>query len=113
MRGMKGMSVHEVVRTVRMTPDMACLRGQVVDVLTNDLAKYFDVAPDAHPTRDNHVGLGTTDHLSTHTEGYSTPWPWGPCKAGCYNNTRAFPKARYKKCTWEPQRPSHSSGTCA
>ena len=41
MDGMKGISLHEVVHTVHMTLHMAHLRGQVVDVLITDLAKYF------------------------------------------------------------------------
>ena len=43
VRGMKGISFHKAVRTVHMTLDVARLRGQVVDMPTTDLAKYFDV----------------------------------------------------------------------
>ena len=41
--GMKGISLHEVMCTVYMKLDMACLHRQVVDVLITDLAKYFAV----------------------------------------------------------------------
>ena len=40
--GMKGISLHKVVRTVNMALDMACLKGQIVDVLIGDGAKFFD-----------------------------------------------------------------------
>ena len=61
VRGMKGISLHEVVWTVHRTLDMARLQGQVVDVLITDLAKYFDViAQDVHPVVGNHIGVGGT-----------------------------------------------------
>ena len=41
--GMKGISLHRVVRTVHRMLDLASLCGEVVDVLITDLAKYFDV----------------------------------------------------------------------
>ena len=68
--GMKGVSPHEVMRTVHMTLDMARLWGQVVDVLITDLAKYFDaITQDVHPVVGSHIGLGTQDHLFAHTKG--------------------------------------------
>ena len=68
--GMNSVAVHEVVHTVHMTLDMAHLRGQVVDVLITDLAKYFYIiARVVHPVG-SHIGLGTKDHLFTYTEGY-------------------------------------------
>ena len=46
---------QEVVRTVRMKPDLARLQRRVVDVLVTDLAKFFDIiAHDVHPV----VGAG-------------------------------------------------------
>ena len=90
--GMKGISLHKVVRTVHMVLNMA--RGQIVDVLISNLAKYFDIiAQDVHPVVGSHLGLGTADHLSTHTEEYKYTMPLGPCTAGCFNSTWAFPKA--------------------
>ena len=38
--GMKSISLYEIVCIVHMMLDLVCLRGQVVDVLITDLAKY-------------------------------------------------------------------------
>ena len=112
MAGKKDISLHEVVRKVHMTLDIAPLRWQVVDVLIGDLAKCFDaMAHDVHPIVGSHAGLGTTDHLSAHTEGYRYTMPRGTLQTTCYNGTRAFPNAQYKEYTWQLQRPSCSSGT--
>ena len=74
--GMKGTSLHEVARAVHRTLDMARLGGQMVDVLIGDLAKYFDdMAQDGHPVVGSLVVLGTTNHLSAHTEGNKYTMP--------------------------------------
>ena len=56
-RGMKGISLHEVVCTVHMTLEIVRLCVQMVDELITDLAEYLDViAQDVHPV----VGSGTS-----------------------------------------------------
>ena len=87
VEAMKGMSLQKVVRTVHMVLDLPRLRRQVVDVLITDLAKYFDViAQDVHPVVSSHIGLGTKDHLFTHTEGYHYTIPLEPCKVSCLSS---------------------------
>ena len=69
VKGMKGISLHEVVPTIHMTLDLAHLLKQVVDVLISDVAKCFDViAHDMHPLVGSHIGLGTGDHNFAHTD---------------------------------------------
>ena len=77
--GMRGISLQEVVRTVRMKLDLARLQHRIVDILITDLANFFDViAQDVHPLVGARVGLGQADHLATHTEGFSYTLPLGP-----------------------------------
>ena len=77
--GMRGISLHEVVRTVHMKLDVARLQNRILDVLITDLAKFFDViAQDIHPMVGARVGLGEAGHLATHTEGFSYTLPLGP-----------------------------------
>ena len=75
-RGVRGVSLQEVVRTVHMKLDQAQLQHRVVHVLITDLAKIFDViAQDLHPIVGAPVGLGEAGHLATHTEGFSYMYP--------------------------------------
>ena len=77
--GIRGVSLKEVVRTVHMKLDLAKLQRQVVDVPITDLAKFFDViARGVHPIVGAQVGVGETDHLATHAEGFSYTLPLGP-----------------------------------
>ena len=78
MGGMRGISLEEVVRTVHMKLDLARLQHRIVDILITDLAKFFDViAQEVHPILGARVGLGESDHLATHTEGFSYTLPLG------------------------------------
>ena len=77
--GMRGVSLHEVVRTVHMRLDLARLLHRVVDVLITDLAKFFDIiGQDVLPIMGARVGMGEADHIATHTEGFPYTLPLGP-----------------------------------
>ena len=76
------MSLQEVVRTVHVKLDVARLQHRAVDVLTTDLANFFDmIAQDVHPIVGSQMGPGQADHLATHTVGLSYTLPlatWYP-----------------------------------
>ena len=82
--GMQGISFHKVVRTVDMALRMARLRGQIVDTLIGDQAKYLDaIAQVVHPTLGNHGGCTLLiTSICTHRD-IGTPCPSGLCKATC------------------------------
>ena len=78
VRGVKGVSIVEVVRVALMTIDMAQMRGTRLEVLITDLSKFFDViTQDMHALVGAWIGLGTYGELRAQTEGYSYVVPLG------------------------------------
>ena len=93
--GMRGVSLQDVVGTVRMKLDLARLQRHVVDGLITDPAKFFDViAEDVHPIVGAHVGLGEAS-MATHTEGFSYALPLGPW----HSNTLEHISSRWMSLT--------------
>ena len=96
VRGIAGISLVEVVRTVVMTADILKLKHKKFQFLIMDNKQFFDRIPQqSHPTAGAHVGLGTED---IQIKGFSTVIPLGDYETDRDGNAQAAPKGTVQGC---------------